>query len=173
MKKIIILGDSSVGKTSLIRRYYENTFDTDYEPTIGVEVKKLDNLLILDSGGHKRIRELISTFYRSCQIFVFVFDLSNRTSFMNMIEWIEYIRSILQHYFQIIIVGTKIDLENMINVHIEEIMNISQKYSAQYVLTSSRTGEGIYKLFLELESIVVKSEIQQVEPVHETCNCYC
>jgi Ras-related protein Rab-7A len=120
--KIIIIGDSCVGKTSLARRYVNNTFYESYKSTIGVDFlsktikmnKKILNLQLWDTAGSERFRATSPSFYRGADGCVIVFDLTNMTSFKNLEGWIdEFLLTsfpIDPDSFPFIIIGNKSDL---------------------------------------------------------------
>ena len=118
--KIIIIGDPSVGKTSLLRRIIDNTFNPKYNSTLGVDFsfKHLDvsgskvKLQIWDTAGQEKYRSLITTYYKHTNGIIIVFDLSDMNSFRNILEnWLKHIIAYLQDEFpKILILGNKLDI---------------------------------------------------------------
>jgi small GTP-binding protein domain len=90
--KIILLGDSSVGKTSILLRFSENTYNSDFHSTIGVDFRvslqhyndKLIKLQLWDTAGQERFRNIVSSYYRIAHAALFIFDITNSTSFENV-----------------------------------------------------------------------------------------
>ena len=118
--KIITIGDPSVGKTSLIRRIIDNTFNPKYNSTLGVDFsfKHIDvsgnnvKLQIWDTAGQEKYRSLINTYYRHSNGIIIVFDLSDMNSFRNMINnWLSHIIAYLHDETpKILILGNKLDI---------------------------------------------------------------
>ena len=116
---ILLLGDSNVGKTSLMIRFTDNKFEEDSSATIGVEFKnkviQIDNknikLHILDTAGQEKFRSVASNFIRRGDGIIFTFDLNNEESFENIKTWLITADGIKEDY-QRILVGNKYDLPN-------------------------------------------------------------
>ena len=132
--KIILIGDSGTGKTSLINRYIYNNFHEKYLCTIGVDfmMKKVvldDNtvikLQIWDTAGMEKYKQITSTYYRGAQGAIVVFDLSSQTSFNSVSKWVNDFKQISNpNYHQTIyIVGNKNDLVDKREVTQEDIDN--------------------------------------------------
>ena len=93
--KIILLGDASVGKTSLLNKYIKNEFSLNYKTTIGADFltktltreNSIVNLQIWDTAGSEKFHSIGTGFYRGCEACVLVFDLTNPDSFKNVEEW--------------------------------------------------------------------------------------
>ena len=118
--KIIVNGDSSVGKSNLLLRYIKDKFDEDKEPTIGVEflTKQIvaDNKKILlqvwDTAGQERYSSVSKSFYRGSTGVVVVYDISSRKSFQNLDRWVKEITNNKDYEnLQMVIIGNKKDLE--------------------------------------------------------------
>lgn len=155
--KIILIGDSGVGKTTIAHRFYSGYFYPAIETTIGAAYFQkniiLDNntfkLHIWDTAGQERYHSLVKIYYRNSHAAIFVFDLTNRDSFLNMNMWINY-------YFaendnpnsKIIIVGNKSDIpNNKWRVTIREIEVLAKKHECPFFLTSCVSGINITELF--------------------------
>ena len=93
--KVILLGDASVGKTSLLNKYIKNEFSLNYKTTIGADFltktlqreNSLVNLQIWDTAGSEKFHSIGTGFYRNCEACILVFDLTNQDSFKNVEEW--------------------------------------------------------------------------------------
>ncbi|CAE6418085.1 unnamed protein product [Rhizoctonia solani] len=118
--KIVLLGDQSVGKTSLITRFMYDTFDNTYQATIGIDFLSktmyLDDrtvrLQLWDTAGQERFRSLIPSYIRDSSVAIVVYDITNRASFMSTSKWIDDVRSERGSDVIIVLVGNKADLSD-------------------------------------------------------------
>ena len=116
--KILILGDSSVGKTTLLLKYVDGYFPTIYVATIGVEykVKKINinginiNLQIWDTAGQERFRGITKNFLKGADGIIYTYDITNKSSFDSLKNWIMTAEETVEG-FKKIIIGNKIDLK--------------------------------------------------------------
>lgn len=153
LKKVSVVGDVSVGKTSLIRRYVHNIFDDKYLKTIGTKIsKKIINiddteltLLVWDIAGEE-ICEGDKTFYSRGSVSAFVvFDLTRRDTFNHLECWINALFS-TSGKIPFIILANKNDLENK-EIGLKEIEGLAKEYDTEYFLTSAKTGENVENAF--------------------------
>ena len=112
--KVILLGDSSVGKTSIFTRFLEGKFDENYKCTIGTEYKLHSiypdlntevNLHVWDTAGSEKYKSITKQYYRDAHGIILIYDIANRKSFNNLNNWIEDIKNNSIKDFQIVIVG--------------------------------------------------------------------
>lgn len=137
--KIIILGDSSVGKTNILTRYTKNLFSDDSKTTIGVEfgTKILDlnnhkiKLQIWDTAGQERYKAVTVAYYKGSKGAFIVYDVTNKSSFDNLENWIKDIKKNGDKETSIIIVGNKTDLEKR-EVTYEQGKKFAEMYSIFY-----------------------------------------
>jgi Ras-related protein Rab-8A len=152
--KIAIIGDSGVGKTSIVQNYTFGQMIAAASPTIGASfsvkniVKNNINLKvhIWDTAGQERYRSISKIYYRGAHYGIFVFGLDDRDSFVNLDRWIsEYL---LVVDTPIIIIANKSDTpKNEIVLQPEEIDLICQKHNTKIIYTNAQSGEGIEKCF--------------------------
>lgn len=156
--KIIVLGDLSVGKSSIVNRLCKKLFDTAYKSTIGVdfEVERYQilgfnyNLQIWDTAGQERFKSIAQSYYRNSHVIILVFDLSNLSTLRNCRQWfleaMSVSGSMLPYVF---LVGTKKDLLGTFAYKNAELnaMNMAKSITAEYWPVSSKTGENIDDLF--------------------------
>ncbi len=160
--KFIIVGDHEVGKTSIVRRFVENTFSHDYRATIGLNIlsHSIDFLgnevkfSIWDIGGQKFFQRFFKTYYVGSQAAFIVFDLTNRKTFDNVVEWVNQIGSALEiEQIPVIVVGNKSDLKEERKItyqeSVEKTNTLSKKglKNISYIETSALTGENIQDAF--------------------------
>lgn len=154
--KFILVGNTSVGKTSLTWRYKFDEFRENLNPTIGVDVQTKTypmfstevKILLWDTAGQERFNSISSVFYRD-SIGVFVcFDHTNRQSFRDVEQWLDLILDNIPEYAHIILVGLKKDLFDNIQVSVEEAQKFAEKHSMIFYSVSSKTGENIETMFM-------------------------
>ena len=171
--KFVLIGNSSVGKTSLLRRVIDKDFDeTQAKSTIGVEFKiisfgltsgKVAKLQIWDTAGQERYRAITAAYYRGAQAILIVFDLTNRKSFDDLEEWVAEIAHFHPHinnmYHQsdhvgaiFYLFGIKADLEGRC-VGEEEINEFVEKYGMQYSEVSAKLGTNVYDAFFNMAEL--------------------
>ncbi|MHA1579320.1 MAG: Rab family GTPase [Candidatus Freyarchaeota archaeon] len=138
---MIVIGDGAVGKTSLVKKYSQNTFSENYLPTIGSNFASKSmyingvriNCQIWDLGGQPQFKIVRQNFYRGARGIVYVFDVTRRETFENLDKWREEVNEILSDP-PCILIGNKIDLPR--HVDEEEAKEYSLKINAQYFETS-------------------------------------
>ena len=150
--KIIFVGDAGVGKTTLISRIMDNPFNEVYEPSIGVDfMSKIIKyrgqnikLQIWDTAGQEKYKGLIPSYVRNSSIVFLIYDISVKSSFDNIPNWITFIRSI--ENTTLVLCGNKIDLEKR-EVTKEEGEALAQKEGIAFYEMSAKSGEGIKNMF--------------------------
>ena len=154
--KIILLGDSGVGKTSLLSRYMEEGYLDNRPCTINVDFRikslKIDQntsakVTIWDTCGQERFKSMTYRYFKDAQGIILLFDVGDKRSFNNLNKWLEEIENnIEQEDISIILVGNKIDLEFR-NVSTEEGKNFAKFYNLLYCETSSKEGRNVEMAF--------------------------
>ena len=155
--KLIITGDYQVGKTSLIKRFVENSFSDNYISTIGVEIHKkvLDiiegteiTFIIWDIGGQRQeMTPHRARFYGGANAAFITLDRTRPKTLENVRIWFEDIRNTVQQRIPVVIIGNKSDLEEL-SVSEEDIKNVADEYGFHYILTSAKTGANVNDAFL-------------------------
>jgi small GTP-binding protein len=160
--KFIIIGDHEVGKTSIVRRFVENKFSSDYRATIGLNIVShaiefLGNEVkfsIWDIGAQKYFKRFRRTYYTGSQAAFIVFDLTNKDSYDHVKEWFNEIDSFLEtKELPIVIIGNKSDLEQERVISYQEGVDMTNNLSEKgltnisYIETSALTGENIHDAF--------------------------
>ena len=154
--KIILIGNSGVGKSCIINRYTREVFEENYKCTIGVDflMKTIEidgktvKLQIWDTAGQEKYRSMSASYYRGANVAFVVFDITNRDSFNSLPSWIEaYYRNGPETQKNIILIGNKKDLENERVVTQDEAQQFSQTNNMIYFETSAREGENIEYVF--------------------------
>ena len=156
--RVVTIGDSSVGKTSIINNLTHSGFDINEPSTIGANfvlyVQEVDGqrteLQIWDTAGQERFRSLGPIYYRNSAAALVVFDLTHNESFENLTTWIDAFTEIAGAKALIAIIGNKSDLKNDIKVDPERARTWSQDRGYLYFSTSARTGDGIDEALREV-----------------------
>lgn len=162
-KKVCLLGDEGVGKTSLIRRFVENTFDDSYIKTIGTKISKKEtviqgrdgqpvqlNFMIWDILGHKSSKRVPPTYYAGVEGIMAVFDLTRPETFKDLDVWVSGIVVEKNYEPAVVILGNKSDLKDRIKVSEEELKSMAGKMGAAHFWTSAKTGENVEAAFHHL-----------------------
>lgn len=164
--KLILCGDFSVGKTSLIRRFVENKFKKEYISTLGVQIsKKTVNLsektkmsfIIWDIGGQiHQMAPYRAKFYNGANAALIVVDRTRSGNLDSVERWYIDIKKSISRSIPIIIVGNKSDLVDKIVISEEEIKVVAKQFGFHYILTSALTGENVNDAFLYIAYRVVE-----------------
>ena len=151
---IITLGESSVGKSSIINRYVENNFDYNFVSTLGVDFRKKNininaediRLKIWDTAGQEKFKSIQKQYYRNSDGILLVFDVTKFDTFNVLEEWINSIKNQTSNDIIVVLVGNKIDLNNKV-ISDDEIKNFANDNKFKYFLTSAATGKNINEVF--------------------------
>ncbi len=161
--KVVIFGDSGVGKTSLRKRFMNNVFLTDSRRTIGVdfETKVLEmngkgiKLLIWDFAGEDRYRFIFPQYIYGSMGGILLYDITNSTSFYHIRNWISIVREMRQR-FPIILLGSKSDLDFLREISYEEGAKAAKSIGLNgFIEGSSKTGKNINEVFEGLTQIMI------------------
>ena len=153
--KILLLGDTDVGKTSLIIRYLEDKFDENYTSTIGLDVRYKDmvknnkkiRLNIWDTAGQERFRSMTNNFLNGAQGIILVCDITNKDTFSAIKKWSTNSYFSSEKNIEIIIVENKIDLEDQRKISENELKKFGEKNNIEVFNSSAKTGEGVKEAF--------------------------
>ncbi|CAG9314023.1 rab1_3 [Blepharisma stoltei] len=156
--KLVIVGDSCVGKSCLLLRFADDSFDKISMATIGVDfkIRTLDlgetsvKLQIWDTGGNERFRNSRTSYYRDADGFMIVFDKTHRNSFENTQMWMYEVDRYANKNAIRILVGNKSDIENRYQVTREEAEEKAKRYGIPYIETSAKNA---YQVDLAFETI--------------------
>ena len=162
--KILVIGESAVGKSALLLRYTENTFTTSFMTTIGVDFKnkiiEIDGrkvkLQIWDTAGQEKFKSITKAYYRGAHGILVVFDISNMDSFSHTESWIESIRD-ANTDIDIILIGNKADLPRQVPK--DEAQALADKFGVRYYETSAKENENVSKAFEDLAEIAFRRVI--------------
>jgi len=198
--KLLIIGESGVGKSSLLLRFTDDAFDPEQAATIGVDFKvktvKVNGdkvkLAIWDTAGQERFRTLTPSYYRGGQGVILVYDVTNRESYSKIENWLTELETYSTNQDLVkMLVGNKCDLESHGEraVSKEEGLKTARKHQMMFIEASAKTREGVACAFEELVEKIIQNpqlwETAQVagkkgvttklgDPVAEPSSCaYC
>ena len=155
MIKALLIGDSTVGKTSIIGKYLDKNFSDKTKNTVGIDFKniklKIDDeniyLQLWDTAGQEKYRSMTTSYYRGVNIIIIVFDVTNKISFEHVKDWIDNINNFAKMNVIKILVGNKIDLNDLRVISFDDGKKVADFYSIKYYETSAKTREGIVEMF--------------------------
>jgi len=156
--KLVFVGDSNVGKTSIISRFMYDHFDENYDATIGIDFlakthtvkEKTVRLQLWDTAGQERFRSLIPSYIRDSSVAVVVYAIDNPQSFHAVDKWVDEVRAEREEQVIIFIVGNKTDLEGKRRISPNEGRNKAKNLNAYFLETSAKENDNIDKLFDEI-----------------------
>jgi len=194
--KLVFLGDESVGKTSIITRFMYDHFDDSYQATIGIDFlsktmyleDRVLRLQLWDTAGQERFRSLIPSYIRDSSVAIVVYDISNKTSFLNTHKWIEDVREERGDDVVIMLVGNKMDLSDHRQVTKTEGEEKASKMGVMFMETSAKSGDNIKALFRKVATNLPgmddahkndqndhtqNVQLQDMEPTNQGSACWC
>ena len=162
--KILIIGESSVGKACLLLRFTEDSFTTTFLTTIGIDFKikiinlenKLIKLQIWDTAGQERFRTITKTYYKGAHGIILTYDVTDQDSFKNIRNWIKQIEANAQGNVKRVLVGNKCDKPDRV-VTEEEGKKLADDYSMSFFETSAKTNKNVTEVFYHLTKEILKA----------------
>jgi len=170
--KILLLGDSEVGKSCFLMRYADNVFVDNYITTIGLDYKlkyiQLDSGQVIkvqlwDTAGQDRYRTIARNYYKGSHGILLLYDVTKSSSFENIREWVQNIREEVNEKAIIFLVGNKIDKKDQIKIKTEEGEKLAEEFNIQFFEASAKSGENVDEIFKALYKKIseVYVDIQQ------------
>lgn len=171
--KLIMLGDSAVGKTSLVRRYLGWSFNQRYLPTIGTDVynekkdyeykggKVLTNLMIWDISGHPTFREVRGNYYKGSKGAFLLYDITRPSTYEHVMDWARDFQKRVKGRFNLILVGNKVDLEDEREITTSQGEKLAEEVTDRigkevpFIETSAKTLKNVEKAFSTLISKIL------------------
>ena len=170
--KIILIGNVSVGKTSIFNKFTTGDFSKIYKSTIAAEFKskllKVNKnlwakLVIWDTCGTENYRSLTRQYYRGADGAIVIFDLTDQSSFNDLKKWIKDIKNYGEKDIQIIIVGNKLDLFNQRKVTQSQANNFCNENKYKYIEASAKDGTNLLKIFELLTFDLTNKNLQKIK----------
>ena len=163
---ILLLGDTTVGKTCLISRYANGVFKEDYIANVGIDfVSKQEiindkniNVKLWDTAGQERFKALTPSYLRGAEGIVLVYDVTKEDTFSSLKDWIDSLKSNLgENSLPIVIDGNKIDLDDR-DISTEDAKKFAQENNFKYFETSAKSGIGVDELFREIVNQILEKK---------------
>lgn len=174
-RKVVVIGEQSVGKTCILQRLVDNTFNPNTPPTISNSTSKFTctapngkevTLTIWDTAGQEKYRSLTNVYFRDSQAAIIVYDATNTSPVQEIKQWIESYRNVVGPKCYIVVAANKTDLVTDKSGLKSRVYELESELSGVPVLTvSAKEGEGIQQLFEYVAEKV--SELVQETPVIE------
>jgi small GTP-binding protein len=168
--KLLLIGDSNVGKTSILTKYVDNNFTNNYNTTIGIDFKIKTiiigeykvKLQLWDTAGQEKFRALTTSYFRGAQGVIITFDLTKLESFLHTEMWLSELLKNNDDY-NIILVGNKSDLKEKIVITKEQAETFAKKNNLKYFECSASTGENLNELFQYISSEVCEKIVFNIK----------
>ena len=157
--KILLLGDSEVGKSCFLMRYADNVFVDNYITTIGLDYKlkyiQLDSGEIIkvqlwDTAGQDRYRTIAKNYYKGSHGILLLYDVTKTNSFENIREWIRDIREEVYEKTIIFLIGNKIDKKEERKIQTEQGAKLAEEFNLPFFEASAKSGENVDEIFKAL-----------------------
>ncbi|VDO43806.1 unnamed protein product [Haemonchus placei] len=162
MFKLLIIGNSSVGKTSFLFRYCDDSFTSAFVSTVGIDFKvktvfrgdKRVKLQIWDTAGQERYRTITTAYYRGAMGFILMYDITNEESFNSVQDWCTQIKTYSWENAQVVLVGNKCDMDAERVVSIERGRQLADQLSLEFFETSAKENINVKAVFEKLVEII-------------------
>ncbi|XP_061686078.1 RAB3D, member RAS oncogene family, a [Syngnathoides biaculeatus] len=162
MFKLLIIGNSSVGKTSFLFRYTDDTFTSAFVSTVGIDFKvktiyrndKRIKLQIWDTAGQERYRTITTAYYRGAMGFLLIYDITSQESFAAVQDWGTQIKTYSWDNAQVVLVGNKLDLEEDRQVTTEDGQRLATELGFRFFEASAKECVNVEQVFDELVDVI-------------------
>ena len=193
--KLLLIGNSSVGKSSLLFRFVENVWDDSFVPTIGVDfvtkyifiifipinffIQKLKTLevngkkvklQIWDTAGQERFKNITASYYRGGNGVLVVYDITDRESFENLNSWLIEIEKNANKNVYKLLIGNKCDLEDKRKVTFQEGKDFAESNGMKFMETSAKTASKVQEAFELLTNEIIKSNLNKEKGLEKKDN---
>ena len=168
--RVVLIGDSQVGKTSLIHKFVRNSFEKQQKSTVGAVFHTYEQdiqgqkviMQIWDTAGQEKYRSLGPIYYRNASAGIAVFDITNQDSLKGLQQWIEEFKKNTEEPL-VYIVGNKIDLENENSIKRTDVENFALKNNAIPFFTSAKNDLNVAELFKSVfDELITKGKFSHV-----------
>ena len=156
--KVVIVGDSGVGKTNLVKRFISNTFISNSKATVGVEFlsksyrinNQVFKIEIWDTAGQERYKSITAAYYKGAKGALIVYDITQKTSYENVDRWISEIKEKASQDMKLMIIGNKCDLVDKREVQTDDAFEKAKDLQSPIMETSALDGTNVKEAFYDL-----------------------
>lgn len=167
--KLLLIGNSGVGKSCILMRYADNSFTENFFNTIGVDFKiktislndQVIKMQIWDTAGQDRFRTLTSSYYRGAHGIIIVYDVTNKDSFDNVRGWMQEIEKFASENVNKLLVGNKSDLEEQRKVTYDEGVELAKKFDIPFLEVSAKNAIHIDDTFTTMATEIQSRFLQE------------
>jgi len=160
--RLLTIGDSGAGKSSLLLRYTQNEFTVEYMPTIGIDfrLKTIDvkgktvKVQVWDTAGQERFRTITHNYYRGAHGIALVYDVTQEGSFQNIRKWIQDVRTYAEDSVNIVLIANKSDLDTKRQVERARGQELADEYGIAFFETSAKADILVQEAFTSLVNSV-------------------
>ncbi|OHS97929.1 Ras-related protein Rab2BV [Tritrichomonas foetus] len=168
--RVVLVGDTQVGKTSILTQFLHKQIPYEQKSTVGAVFHthetnvngKTVSMQIWDTAGQEKYQALGPIYYRNSVAAIAVFDMTDKHTMKNLTKWVDNFRKFSENPY-VIIAANKSDLEEFIAVDEEEISTFAKSLGAQYIITSAKTGCGIEEVFDVVSNHIAQIQVERAE----------
>jgi len=178
MFKLLIIGNSSVGKTSFLFRYADDSFTSAFVSTVGIDFKvktvfrndKRVKLQIWDTAGQERYRTITTAYYRGAMGFILMYDITNEESFNAVQDWVTQIKTYSWDNAQVVLVGNKCDMKNERVVGYDRGRLLAEHLGLEFFETSAKENVNVKQVFESLVDKICNKMNESLTSANEMTN---
>ena len=156
--KVVIVGDSGVGKTNLVKRFISNTFISNSKATVGVEFlsksyrinNQVFKIEIWDTAGQERYKSITAAYYKGAKGALIVYDITQKASYDNVDKWLSEIKEKASQDMKLMIIGNKCDLDDKREVQTDDAFEKAKDLQSPIMETSALDGTNVKEAFYDL-----------------------
>ena len=169
--KVLITGNSSVGKTNMLLRFATDNFDEGTMPTVGIDFKaksididgRVLRLAIWDTAGQERYKTIIPAYFKQCHAVIFAYDITDRSSFENVEYWMAEAKRYAELNYVRMLIGNKSDLEGERQVSIEEGAAFAELHDIPFFEVSAKYGANVNEFFTLLAKMMDEIPAEEID----------